>query len=88
MMINNKEKTAGVDMDKIQDIVKRMIGDHVKVALANQDNYDNDGNVIDDYVAADVAIAMNNDNWMNVDDLIDDVLKDNDIYQSAIRRVA
>ena len=88
MMINNKENTAGVDMDKIQDIVKRMIGDHVKVALANQDNYDNDGNVIDDYVAADVAIAMNNDNWMNVDDLIDDVLKDHGIYQSAIRRVA
>lgn len=88
MMINYKENTAGVDMDKIQDIVKRMIGDHVRVALANQDNYDNDGNVIDDYVAADVKIAMDNDNWMNVDDLIDDVLKDNDIYQSNIRRVA
>ena len=62
--------------------------DSVLAALANADNYDNDGNVIDDYVAADVYIAMSDDNFENVDDMINEVLKEHEIYESNIRRVA
>ena len=66
-------------MEKIYVIVRKMIARHVAVALANADNYDNYGNVIDDYVAADVRIAMKDDNFENVGDLIDDVLKEHEI---------
>ena len=75
-------------MSQINDIVKSMISDQVKIAIANSDNYDNDNNIIDDYVAADVHIAMANDNWENIDNMINEVLKEHDIYQSNIRRVA
>ena len=75
-------------MEKIYAIVRKMIARHVDAALANADNYDSDENIIDDYVAADVHIAMKDDNFENVGDLIDEVLKENEIYQSNIRRAA
>tara|TARA_R110002020_G_scaffold163616_1_gene349691 strand:- start:75 stop:341 length:267 start_codon:yes stop_codon:yes gene_type:complete len=88
MIANKQQKRAGDDMERIYAIVRKMIARHVAVALANADNYDNHGNVIDDYVAADVHIAMKDDNFENVGDLIDDVLKEHEIYQSNIRKVA
>ena len=93
MIIDKQQKKAGHDMEKTKDIVKIMITDYIKVALANVDNYDKENNVIDDYVAADVYIAMARniwarDNWKDTDNMIDKILKENNIYQTTIRRVA
>tara|TARA_Y100000401_G_scaffold95936_1_gene82834 strand:+ start:282 stop:548 length:267 start_codon:yes stop_codon:yes gene_type:complete len=88
MIVNKQQKRAGADMESIRGIVKKMIARHIEVALANADNYDGDGNVIDDYVAADVYIAMSDDNFENVNDMIGEVLMEHEIYESSIRRVA
>ncbi len=88
MIANKQQKRAGDDMERIYAIVRKMIARHVAVALTNADNYDSDENIIDDYVAADVYIAMKDDNFENVGDLIDEVLKEHEIYQSNIRRAA
>jgi len=88
MIVNKQEKRAGVDMEEINAVVRNIIDRQIKVALANADNYDNENNVIDDYVAADVHIAMARNNWENIDNMINEVLQENHIYQSVIRRVA
>tara|TARA_R110002012_G_C11396968_1_gene585256 strand:- start:328 stop:594 length:267 start_codon:yes stop_codon:yes gene_type:complete len=88
MIVNKQQNKAGTDMSEINDIVKNMISSQVEIAIENPDNYDNDNNIIDDYVAADVHIAMANDNWENIDNMINEVLKEHDIYETTIKRVA
>ena len=69
------------------DILKTdLMNEAFERAINNRDNYDNDGAVIDDYVAADVYIDISNDEYgENIsDNEVKDYLEKNDIYQSSI----
>ena len=69
------------------DILKTdLMNEAFEKAIKNQDNYDNGGAIIDDYVAADVYIDIGDDEYgENIsDNEINDYLEKNDIYQSSI----
>ena len=69
------------------DVLKTDLMDKAfEKAMSNQDNYDNDGIVIDDYVAADVYIDLSQDDYGEKvsDDEVNDYLEKNGIYQSSI----
>ena len=69
------------------DVLKTdLMNEAFEKAMSNQDNYDNDGIVIDDYVAADVYIDLSQDDYGEKisDDEVNDYLEKNGIYQSSI----
>tara|TARA_Y100000310_G_scaffold192327_1_gene192282 strand:+ start:391 stop:618 length:228 start_codon:yes stop_codon:yes gene_type:complete len=69
------------------DVLKTdLMNEAFEKAMSNQDNYDNDGIVIDDYVAADVYIDLSQDDYGEKisDDEVNDYLEKNGIHQSSI----
>ena len=69
----------------MREIVKRMILREFETAMNNPDNYDMENKIIHDYVAADVRIAMAEDNFENVEDMIVEILDNHGIVESRIK---
>ena len=69
----------------MREIVKRMILKEFETAMNNPDNYDMENKIIHDYVAADVRIAMAEDNFENVEDMIVEILENHCIVESRIK---
>jgi len=69
----------------VREIVKRMILKEFETAMNNPDNYDSENKIIHDYVAADVRIAMAEDNFENVEDMIVEILDNHGIVESRIK---
>ena len=69
----------------MRKIVKRMILREFEIAMNNPDNYDMENKIIHDYVAADVRIAMAEDNFENVEDMIVEILDNHGIVESRIK---